>query len=117
MGGHLHGWASCERWKALQENGLCEPVDLAMQGVHLTTGGFSARVAVRSWVQFDVSTEKEEEEGGICWKGVSPKRKKRQWKIFSLLPVRMAEPTGCVPERLHLFTRGAVGVATERLQS
>ncbi len=65
---------------------------MALQVVHSSTDGFSAGVAVRPWVQFDVS-DKYEEEGDVCRKSSSPG------------PVRRAEPVGCVLERLHLFPR------------
>ncbi len=77
---------------------------MALQVVHSSTDGFSAGVAVRSRVQFDVSG-KYEEEGDDCRKGAPPKRKNGIGSSFPG-PVRRAEPVGCVPERLHLFPRG-----------
>ncbi len=82
---------------------VCAGVGLALQVVHSSTDGFSAGVAVRSRVQFDVSC-KYEEEGDDCRKGVPPKRK-NGIGISSPGPVRRAEPVGCVPERLHLLPR------------
>ncbi len=76
---------------------------MALQVVHSSTDGFSAGVAVRSRVQFDVSG-KYEEEGDYCRKGVTPKRKNGIGSS-SPGPVRRAETVGCVPELLHLFPR------------
>ncbi len=69
--------------------------------VYSSTDGFSAGVAVRSRVQFDVSG-KYEDEGDDCRKGFPPKRKNCSGSS-SPGPVRRAEPVVCVPERLHLF--------------
>ncbi len=60
---------------------VCTGVDLALQGVHSSTNGFSVSVAVCLWVQFNVSGE-QNEGGDDCRKGVPPKRKKRQWKLL-----------------------------------
>ncbi len=76
---------------------------MALQVVHFSTDGFSAGVAVRSRVQFNVSGISAEE-GDDCRKGVPPKRKNGIGST-SPGPVRRAEPVGCVPERLHLFPR------------
>ncbi len=76
---------------------------MALQVVHSSTDGFSAGVAVRSRVQFDVSG-KYVVVGDDCRKGVPPKLKNGNGSSSSG-PVRKAEPVGCVPERLHLFPR------------
>ncbi len=95
---------------------VCARVDVALQVVHSSTDGFSAGVAVRPRVQFDVSGECEEE-GDDCWKGVPLKRKNGNGSS-SPGAVRRADPVGCVPKQLHLFPgEEGVGVATERLQS
>ncbi len=90
---------------------------MALQVVHSSTDGFSAGVAARSRVQFDVSG-KYEEEGDDCRKGVPPKRKNGIGSS-SPGPVRRAEPVGCVPERLHLYPReeGCRGRHGEAAQS
>ncbi len=82
---------------------VCAGVGLALQVVHSSTDGFSAGVAVRPRVQFDVFGEYEEE-GDDVRKGVPPKRKNGNGSSSPRL-VRRAEPVGCMPERLHLFPR------------
>ncbi len=82
---------------------VCAGVGLALQVVHSSTDGFSASVADRPRVQFDVSG-KYEEEGYDRRKGV-PRKRKNGIGSCSPGPVRRAEPVGCVPERLHLFPR------------
>ncbi len=95
---------------------VCAGVGLALQVVHSSTYGFSAGIAVRPRVQFDVSG-KYEEKGDDCRKGVPSKRKKGE-KI--LLPGRSGGPClwgACLSDCICSLGRRVVGVATERLQS
>ncbi len=89
---------------------------MALQVVHSSTDGFSAGVAVRSRVQFDVSGDYEEE-GDDCRKGV-PLSEKTAVEV--LLPGRSGEPSlwgACLSDCICSLRRRVVGVATERLQS
>ncbi len=76
---------------------------MALQGVHSSTDGFSASVAVRPWVR----PSGEYEEADDYRNGVSPKQKNGNGSS-SPGPVKRAEPVGCVPERLHLFPQEEV---------
>ncbi len=91
---------------------VCAGVGLALQVVHSSTDGFSAGVAVRPMVQFDVSG-KYEEEGDDC----PPQLKNTAMEV--LLPGRSGGPSlwrACLSDSICSLGR-VVGVATERLQS
>ncbi len=74
---------------------------MASREARSSTAGFSTSVAVRSWVDFDITNELEEQ-GDHSRKCVSPKRKIGNGGSPSA-PFWRAESVGCVPERLHLF--------------
>ncbi len=74
---------------------------MALREARSSTAGFSTSVAVRSWVDSDISGELEEQ-GDPSRKCVSPKRKNGNG-VSPHAPFWMSEYVGCVPERLHLF--------------
>ncbi len=94
---------------------VCAGVGLALQVVHSSTDGFSAGVAVRTRVQYDVSG-KYVEEGDDCRKGV-PLREKTALEV--LLPGRSGRPGlwgACLSDCICSLGRRVVGLLNHAME-